>query len=97
MAINLVVQTWLKFVQAGTELNSNSEVLCNLQTIEYRKRNIFMRDDKESDNILTAGKEEMTLGGRLYASRQNAVFWMSLNLAARLLGVKIIHLEILGK
>lgn len=45
-----------------------------------------MHNDKSSDNILTAGKEEMTLGGRLYASRQNA--GMSLNLAARLLGVK---------
>ena len=45
-----------------------------------------MHNDKSSDNILTAGEEEMTLGGRLYASRQNT--GMSLNLAARLLGVK---------
>ena len=45
-----------------------------------------MHNDKKSDNILTAGEEEMTLGGRLYASRQNA--GMSLNLVARLLGVK---------
>ena len=45
-----------------------------------------MPNDKSSDNILAAGEEEMTLGGRLYASRQNA--GMSLNLAARLLGVK---------
>ena len=45
-----------------------------------------MHNDKKPDNILTAGEEEMTLGGRLYASRQNA--GMSLNLAARLLGVK---------
>ena len=45
-----------------------------------------MHNDKKSDNILTAGEEEMTLGGRLYASRQNA--GMSLNLTARLLGVK---------
>ena len=45
-----------------------------------------MPNDKSSDNILTAGKEEMTLGGRLYASRQNA--GMSLNLVAGLLGVK---------
>ena len=45
-----------------------------------------MHNDKTSDNVLTAGEEEMTLGGRLYASRQNAE--MSLNLAARLLGVK---------
>ena len=39
-----------------------------------------------SDNILTAGKEEMTLGGRIYASRQNA--GISLHMAANLLGVK---------
>ena len=45
-----------------------------------------MHNDKSSDNILTSGEEEMTLGGRLYASRQNA--GMSLNLTARLLGVK---------
>ena len=45
-----------------------------------------MHNDRTSDNILAAGGEEMTLGGRLYASRQNA--GMSLNLAARLLGVK---------
>ena len=45
-----------------------------------------MPNDKSSDNILTAGEEEMTLGGRLYESRQNS--GMSLNLAARLLGVK---------
>ena len=45
-----------------------------------------MHIDKTSDNILAAGEEEMTLGGRLYASRKNA--GMSLNLAARLLGVK---------
>ena len=42
--------------------------------------------NRSSDNVLTAGEEEMTLGGRLYASRQNV--GMSLNLAARLLGVK---------
>ena len=45
-----------------------------------------MPNDKSSDNILTAGEEEMTLGGRLYASRQNA--GMSLNLVASLLGVR---------
>ena len=45
-----------------------------------------MHNYKSSDNILAAGEEEMTLGGRLYSSRQNA--GMSLNLAARLLGVK---------
>ena len=42
--------------------------------------------NRSSDNVLTAGEEEMTLGGRLYASRQNV--GMSLNLAASLLGVK---------
>ena len=45
-----------------------------------------MHNDKSSDNVLAAGEEEMTLGGRLYSSRQNA--GMSLSLAARLLGVK---------
>ena len=45
-----------------------------------------MTNNKSSDNILTAGKEEMTLGGRLYASRRNA--GMSLNLASSLLGVR---------
>ena len=45
-----------------------------------------MPNNRSSDNVLTAGEEEMTLGGRLYASRENA--GMSLNLAARLLGVK---------
>ena len=45
-----------------------------------------MLNNKSSDNVLTAGGEEMTLGGRLYASRQNA--GMSLNLTARLLGVR---------
>ena len=45
-----------------------------------------MNNYRSSDNILAAGEEEMTLGGRLYSSRQNA--GMSLNLVARLLGVK---------
>ena len=45
-----------------------------------------MPNYKSSDNILTAGEEEMTLGGRLYASRRNA--GISLNLAASLLGVR---------
>ena len=45
-----------------------------------------MPNNRSSDNVLTAGEEEMTLGGRLYASRQNV--GMSLNLAASLLGVK---------
>ena len=47
---------------------------------------VRMFNDKSSDNILTAGEEEMTLGGRLYASRQNA--GMSLNLEARFVGVR---------
>ena len=42
--------------------------------------------NRSTDSVLTAGEEEMTLGGRLYSSRQNA--GISLNLAARLLGVK---------
>ena len=45
-----------------------------------------MPKNKSPDNILTAGAEEMTLGGRLYASRRNA--GMSLDLAASLLGVR---------
>ena len=45
-----------------------------------------MSNQISSDNILTAGEEEMTLGGRIYASRQNA--GMSLHMAANLLGVK---------
>ena len=45
-----------------------------------------MPNNRSSDNVLTAGEEEMTLGGRLYASRQNV--GMSLNLTSRLLGVK---------
>ena len=45
-----------------------------------------MANHKLSENILALGEEEMTLGGRLYASRQNA--GMSLNTVANLLGVK---------
>ena len=45
-----------------------------------------MPNYKSSNNILTEGKDEMTLGGRLYASRRNA--GMSLKLAASLLGVR---------
>ncbi len=45
-----------------------------------------MPNNRTSDNVLTAGEEEMTLGGRLYSSRQHA--GMDLKLAARLLGVK---------
>ena len=45
-----------------------------------------MPNNRSSDNVLTAGEEEMTLGGRLYASRQNA--GISLHMAANLLGVK---------
>ena len=39
-----------------------------------------------AENILTNGIEEMTLGGRLHASRQNA--GMSLQVVANLLGVQ---------
>ena len=45
-----------------------------------------MTNQRLSENILATGEEETTLGGRLYASRQNA--GMSLNLVAGLLGVK---------
>ena len=45
-----------------------------------------MPEQLPSKNILTRGEGEMTLGGRIYASRQNA--GMSLNMAANLLGVK---------
>ena len=45
-----------------------------------------MSNHSSTDNILTTGKEEMTLGGRIHASRQNA--GMSLHMAANLLGVK---------
>lgn len=46
----------------------------------------MMPKHRTTDNILTTGEEEMTLGGRIYASRQNA--GMSLHMAANLLGVK---------
>jgi transcriptional regulator with XRE-family HTH domain len=58
----------------------------NFQTTECQKRNEIMTDHSSSDNILTNSDEEMTLGGRLYASRQNA--GISLHMAANLLGVK---------
>ena len=45
-----------------------------------------MAIQKSQSNVLTIGQSQMTLGGRLYASRQNV--GMSLNLVARLLGVK---------
>ncbi len=45
-----------------------------------------MFNDKSSDNILTAGEEEMTTRSRLYASCQKA--GMSLNLEARFVGVR---------
>ena len=45
-----------------------------------------MPNHTSSDNVLTNGNEEMTLGGRLHASRQNAD--MSLQMVADLLGVK---------
>ena len=31
-----------------------------------------MLNHSSTDNISTTGKQEMTLGGRIYASRQNA-------------------------
>ena len=46
----------------------------------------MMPNHRSTDNILTTGEEEMTLGGRIYASRQNA--GMTLHMAANLLGVK---------
>ena len=45
-----------------------------------------MPNYSSSDNVLTNGQEEMTLGGRLYASRINA--GMSPNMVANLVGVK---------
>ena len=45
-----------------------------------------MPNYKSSNNVLAEGKEEMTLGGRLYAARKNA--GLSLNLAASSLGVR---------
>ena len=45
-----------------------------------------MPNQRLSENILETGKEQTTLGGRLYASRQNA--GMSLHMVANLLGVK---------
>ena len=48
-----------------------------------------------SDNILTTGDEEMTLGGRIYASRRNA--GISLHMAANPAWSEIINTEILGK
>ena len=44
----------------------------------------MMPNHRSTDNILTTGEEEMTLGGRIYASRQNA--GMTLHMAANLLG-----------
>ena len=45
-----------------------------------------MSNFTSADNILTNGHGEMTLGGRLHSSRQNA--GMSLQMVANLLGVK---------
>ena len=45
-----------------------------------------MPNHRSLDNILTTGGQEMTLGGRIYASRENA--GMSLHMTANLLGVK---------
>ena len=46
----------------------------------------MMPNHRLTDNVLTTGEAEMTLGGRIYTSRQNA--GMSLHMAANLLGVK---------
>ena len=45
-----------------------------------------MPNHRLTDNILATGNQEMTLGGRLHASRQNS--GMSLHMVANLLGVK---------
>ena len=45
-----------------------------------------MLNHRSTANILASGGEKMTLGGRIYASRQKA--GMSLHLAANLLGVR---------
>ena len=45
-----------------------------------------MSTHKTTDNVLNTSEDEMTLGGRIYASRQNA--GMSLDMAANLLGVR---------
>ena len=45
-----------------------------------------MSTDRSTDNVLTTSEEQMTLGGRIFASRQNA--GISLHMAASLLGVK---------
>ena len=45
-----------------------------------------MSTDRSTDNVLPMSEEQMTLGGRIFASRQNA--GMSLHMAASLLGVK---------
>ena len=45
-----------------------------------------MSNQSSSKNILTTGEEEMTLGGRIHASRQNT--GMALHMVASLLGVE---------
>ena len=45
-----------------------------------------MSTDRSTDNVLTTSEKQMTLGGRIFASRQNA--GISLHMAASLLGVK---------
>ena len=45
-----------------------------------------MSNHSSTDNVLTVGEQEMTLGGRIYASRENA--GISLHMAAKLLGVR---------
>ncbi len=51
-----------------------------------RSENKIMQKPTSPRNILSDGLEEMTLGGRLHSSRQNA--GMSLQMVANLLGVR---------
>ena len=57
-----------------------------LQTTKGPKRNKAMSNREATSNILARGEEEMTLGGRIFASRQNS--GMSLHMTANLLGVR---------
>ena len=57
-----------------------------LQTTKRRKKEKAMSNREVIGNILTTSEEEMTLGGRIYASRRSA--GISLHMAANLLGVK---------
>ena len=50
-----------------------------------------MSTDSSTDNVLSTSEEQMTLGGRIYASRENA--GMSLHMAVSLLRVKHLNLK----